>query len=235
MTPMTHGTMKPYYLFSPFLRFFHWIMVLAILVLFVTGLYIGDPGYVGNQGLEPTFAVATWFSMETIRFIHFASAFLFMGSFVFRIYGFAINKGDRLFPRPWKLEYWLGMLDVGLHYLLLSPHHRPYLRNHMARAGYATAYLMIFIEIVTGLAMYFMIHPNGWGAFLFGPFVYWLGGEYWLHLLHHYAAWAIMLFSIVHVYMAVRADIIEGGGEISSMISGVKYFHEDPDDLGDIR
>ena len=34
---------REYYLFSPWLRIFHWIMVAAICVLFITGLMITSP------------------------------------------------------------------------------------------------------------------------------------------------------------------------------------------------
>lgn len=227
--------MKAYYIFSPFLRIFHWIMVVAIFVLFGTGLYIGNPGYIGSLGVEPTFAVDNWFSMEMMRYIHFLAAYLFVASFILRIYGFVVNKGDRLFPKPWTFAYWLGTVEVLLHYLLILPTHRPYLRNHMARAGYASVYVLILIEVITGFAMYFMVHPNGWGAALFGRFNYWLGNEYWVHLIHHYVAWGIMLFVIIHVYMAIRADLTEKNGEISSMFSGIKYLHDEPDDLEDLR
>ena len=225
---------KQYYLFSPFLRLFHWIMVVSIIVLFATGLYIGNPAYIGTQGLEATYAVSASFSMETIRMIHFITAYIFMASLILRIYGAVINKGDRLFPRPWTFEYWLGTIDVALHYAFIIPAHRPYLRNHMARAGYASVYAMIFVEAVTGFAMYVMINPNQWGAKIFGPINHWLVNEYIVHLIHHYAAWFIILFAIVHIYMAVRADCMEKSGEISSMFSGVKYLHEEPDDAGDI-
>jgi Ni/Fe-hydrogenase 1 B-type cytochrome subunit len=225
---------KQYYVFSIFLRLFHWIMVASIAVLFVTGLYIGNPAYIGTQGIEATYAVSASFSMETIRLIHFSAAYIFMAAFLLRIYGAFINKGDRLFPRPWTFEYWLGTIDVALHYGFVTPAHRPYLRNHMARAGYASVYVMILVEAVTGFAMYFMINPNQWGARIFGPLNHWLVNEYIVHLVHHYAAWFIILFAIVHIYMAVRADCFEKSGEISSMFSGVKYLHEEPDDIGDI-
>ncbi|MEN6413387.1 MAG: Ni/Fe-hydrogenase, b-type cytochrome subunit [Veillonellales bacterium] len=231
---MDDNVMKPFYVFSPFLRVFHWIMVVSILILFGTGLYIGNPGYIGSLGIEPTFAVDNIFSMENIRYIHFATAFIFMSTFIFRWYGAFVNKGDRLFPKPWTFDYWLGTLDVALHYMFITPEHRPYLRNHMARAGYASVYVLIFIEAVTGLAMYYMIEPNSILAIVFGQFNYWLINEYVVHLLHHYVAWGIILFAITHIYMAVRADLTENGGEISSMFSGIKYLHVDPDDIGDI-
>jgi Ni/Fe-hydrogenase 1 B-type cytochrome subunit len=232
---MKEQLMKPYYLFSPELRIFHWVMVMSVVILFLTGLYIGNPAYIGAQGTEPTFAVSSFFSMENIRFIHFATAFVLLAALILRIFGFVTNKGDRLFPKPWTRDYWSRTADMALHYTFFRSTHRPYLRNHLARSGYATVYIMLFIEAVTGLAMYFMINPNGWGAALFGPVNYWLKSEYTVHLVHHYIAWFFVLFVIVHLYMVIRDDLRERNGEISSMISGVKYLHEDPDDIGDIK
>ena len=54
-------------------------------------------------------------------------------------------------------------------------------------------------------------------------------------MIHHYVAWMIILFVIIHVYMTIRADMNEKNGEISAMFSGVKYCEEEPDDIGDIK
>lgn len=231
---MRQGAMKPYYLFSPWLRIFHWVMVVCTFILFFTGLYIGNPFFLGTQGIDPTFAVNRVFSMETIRYVHFIAAYVLVISFIPRIYGFIINPGDRLLPRPWTKLYWTGVMDTQLHYMFLRGKHQPYLRNSLARSGYLAVYLMFFIEAVTGFAMYYMIEPNRFLAKVFGPFNNWLINEYTVHLIHHFVAWFIMLFVIVHVYMAIRADLTEKGGEISSMFSGIKYMEEEPADLGDI-
>ena len=66
---------KEYYIFSPFLRIFHWIMVVAILVLFGTGLLITKPMLASST--EPTF---TMMSMDLVRDIHFLVAFIFQDS-----------------------------------------------------------------------------------------------------------------------------------------------------------
>lgn len=232
---MSTEPLRRIYVFSPFLRLFHWIMVLSIVILFITGLYIGNPAFIGTQGVEATYAVESIFSMENIRYIHFATAYIFVASFIMRIYGMIVFKGDRLFPRPWTFEYWLGTIDVALHYAFIIPKHRPYIRNHMARAGYASVYVMILLETVTGFAMYYMVDPNRFGAKLFGWFNNVLISEYYVHLIHHYVAWFIVLFAIIHIYMATRADLMEKGGEISSMFSGVKFIDADPDDIGDIE
>ena len=91
---------KEFYVFSPFLRIFHWIMVVMIVVLFCTGVIIATP--MQSINLEPTYSVTY---VDLVRDIHFVAAFLFAASFVLRIYGFIINKGDRLSPISGKVIF----------------------------------------------------------------------------------------------------------------------------------
>lgn len=221
---------KIYYLFSPFLRIFHWIMVVCIITLFVTGILITKPLQV--MVAEPTY---TMMSMDLIRNIHFVAAFLFCAAFILRIYGFIVNKGDRLFPRVWEGHFYWETIDVAMHYMLLKPHHAPFLRNPLARMSYAGLYVMVLIEILTGFAMYFMTEPSNIGGMLFGWVNVILGGELMTHLVHHYVAWAIILFAIGHVYMVLRADIMEAEGEASSMFSGVKFLDHVPRDANEVE
>ena len=98
---------KVYYIFSPFLRIFHWIMVVSITVLFITGLLITTP-YL-TYSVEPT---TSWMSLDWIRNIHFLFAYIFTASFILRIYGFIINRGDRLFPHFWKGYFYKNSIDL---------------------------------------------------------------------------------------------------------------------------
>jgi len=221
---------KVYYLFSPFLRIFHWIMVLSIVVLFVTGILIAKP--VTVMGLEPTF---TSMSMDWVRNIHFIFAFLFCASFILRIYGFIVNKGDRLFPRVWEGHFYSETLDVALHYMLLKPSHAPFLRNPLARMSYAGLYAMVLVEILTGFAMYYMTEPSNIGGTLFGWVNVILGNEMITHWVHHIVAWLIIVFAIGHIYMVLRADMMEAEGEASSMFSGVKFLEHTPKDENEVE
>ena len=221
---------KVYYLFSPFLRIFHWIMVLSIVVLFVTGILIAKP--VTVVGIEPTF---TSMSMDWVRNIHFIFAFLFCASFILRIYGFIVNKGDRLFPRVWEGHFYSETLDVALHYMLLKPSHAPFLRNPLARMSYAGLYAMVLVEILTGFAMYYMTEPSNIGGTLFGWVNVILGNEMITHWVHHIVAWLILVFAIGHVYMVLRADMMEAEGEASSMFSGVKFLEHTPKDANEVE
>ena len=220
---------KEYYLFSPFLRIFHWIMVVSILILFGTGLLITKPMDV--TATEPYLTSA---SMDLVRDIHFLFAFLFTASLILKIYGFITNGGDRLFPHFWKGHFYSDTVEVALHYMLLKPHHAPFLRNPLARAGYAACYGMIAIEILTGFAMYFMTSPSATGGTLFGWVNTILGSEMMTHYVHHYVAWLIIVFAIGHLYMVVRAEFMEGESEVSSMFSGKKVLQRTPKDANEL-
>lgn len=220
---------KEFYLFSPFLRIFHWIMVVMILVLFGTGILIAKPLQVLTP--EPYYTIT---SMDLIRDIHFVAAFIFCASFILRIYGFIINKGDRLFPHFWKGSYYSDTVDVAMHYMLLKPTHAPFLRNPLARGSYAMLYVLVLIEILTGFAMYYMTEPSNVGGVLFGWVNTLLGSEMMTHYVHHYVAWFIILFAIGHLYMVVRAEFMEGESEISSMFSGSKILAHHPKDADDV-
>ncbi|TCS78963.1 Ni/Fe-hydrogenase, b-type cytochrome subunit [Pectinatus cerevisiiphilus] len=221
-----------YYIFSPFLRIFHWLMVVSIIVLFASGIVIMTPMSMG----EGQYVVLNnWhLSVDWIRNLHFVAGFVLTASFLFRIYGYIINKGDRLLPNIFRMKFWDDLVEVMMHYCLLKYSHKQFLRNPMARMSYVAIYGLIVVEMLTGFAMYFQVNPNGVGSFLFG----WLVipyGEMFLHVVHHIVAWCIFLFAAIHVYMVVRADFMEREGEISSMISGTKVLAHLPDDINDIR
>lgn len=226
------GHLRKYYLFSPFLRIFHWIMVWCIAVLFITGQVIMNP-LPGGVSSEPTFA--DWrLSLDLIRNIHFLAGFIFTTSFVLRIYGWIINRGDRLLPKFWTTKFMEEMVEVAKHYSLLKYSHKQYIRNPLARASYLGLYVMVLVEIVTGFAMYYMPNSTGVPATIFGWSIG-MYGEMIFHWVHHVFAWLIIFFAMGHVYMVFRADLMEREGEASSMFSGVKTISELPSDIDDLK
>ena len=221
---------RMYYLFSPWLRLFHWIMVDSIIVLFVTGFLIGKPIEVLATEPSDTIMINYW-----VRNIHFLAAYAFCASFAFRIYGFIKNKGDRLFPRVWEGHFYRELIDVALHYSLLRSKHKSYLRNPMARCSYALLYFLVAIEIGTGFAIYYMANPNSIPAHFFSWMIPLFEGEYALHLVHHYVAWFIVLFASGHLYMVTRAEFMDAESEVSSMFSGRKMLEHIPVDVDEIN
>ena len=228
------GKKKMFYIFSPFLRFFHWIMVICILVLFFTGLYIGDPGWGGLVGSEPTVAVGSFFSMETIRLVHFVAAVTLTVSCILRIYDFIINRSGRLLPHFWEKQYWSDMWYQLKHYLMVPmKEERRFMRNPLARTSYALLYVLLLIMILTGFAMFAQIDPNSVLASMFN-WINMIFTEYQVHFIHHIVAWIIIIFVIAHVYMAFRSEFTERAGEVSSMFDGVKYLDVIPRDMSDV-
>ncbi|NPB08647.1 MAG: Ni/Fe-hydrogenase, b-type cytochrome subunit [Aquificae bacterium] len=223
------------FVFSASLRIWHWVNFLTIMVLFFTGLYIGNPFFIGSQGIEATYAYDKVLTMDFIRFIHFSAGYILLVSFLFRIFIAFFRKGDRLFiPKVWTIEYWEGIKETLLEYLLIKEH-RPYVRNPLARTAYFFFYVLLFFMIATGFGMYGLSDPEGFWASLFGWVVWSLGGEFQAHMWHHWVAWIIILFFIVHVYFVSREDFVHKDGEVSSMFSGVKFFKEKPVDIEDVE
>ena len=218
---------KEYYLFSPFLRIFHWIMVAMIIALFATGILIAKPLQFLTP--EPYYTIT---SMDLVRDIHFFAAFVFCAAFILRIYGFIINPGDRLFSHVWKGYFYRNVVDVAMHYMFLKDEHASYLRNPIARMSYSLLYVLVLIEVLTGFAMYCAANPTGTGYMLFGWVNTVLGGEMMTHYVHHYVAWAIILFAVGHLYMVIRAEFMEGESEVSSMFAGSKILAHEPRDAG---
>lgn len=232
---MREETVKRIYIFSPSLRIWHWINFLSITILFLTGLYIGNPFFIGSTGHEATYAYAHNLTMDFIRLIHFSAGYVLLFSFLFRLFIAFFHKGDRLFiPKVWKVEFWKGVVEMLLHYLFIKPWHRTYIRNPLARLAYFLLYVALALMIITGFAMYGLSDPNGFWAKVFGWVVPILGGEFMVHMWHHWTAWLIVFFVIVHVYMVVRFDAIEKEGEVSSMFNGMKNFKETPVDVEDV-
>lgn len=218
--------MTTYRVLSPGLRFCHWIWVTCMLVLFFTGLYIGDPMFIGTQGNEPTFAVTYLFSMESIRSLHFMAAFIFIACILLRLYLFFTYPGNRLFPNFFTRQYWRGLGVMLGYYSFLRSSHPTYIRNPIAGTAYLLVYVLMMMQIVTGLAMYAMIRPESLLAILLAPINSWLGNEYTTHVVHHTINWIFSIFVLIHVYLVIYNDIVEKSGELSSIMSGRKYFKE---------
>ena len=108
---MTTMASKPHnepavYVYEAPLRLWHWINAFSIIVLCITGYFIGSP--------LPTLSgeASDHFLMGYIRFAHFTAGYIFAIGFLFRIYwAFAGNEHARqLFMPPFfKREWWGGV------------------------------------------------------------------------------------------------------------------------------
>jgi len=55
-----------------------------------------------------------------------------------------------------------------------------------------------------------------------------LGSPQAVRTVHHLAMWYVLLFSMVHMYMAFRQDIEGLTTIISPMVDGIRMFKDEP-------
>ena len=99
--------------------------------------------------------------------------------------------------------------------------------NPLARISmFFGAFLMIVFMIVTGFALYGEGAQAGhWAHLAFTSWVIPLFGQSQdVHTWHHLGMWVIVLFVIVHVYAAIREDIMGRQTMLSTMLSGYRML-----------
>ena len=206
-------------------RLYHWLNALVILVLCVTGYFIGKPPAMmyGGEAYDRYF-------FGWIRFLHFVAAYIFLFNFIFRIYwGFVGNKyADWKNFIPTNRKYFQEMWQV-LKIDILQLKGKEHLAvGHNALAGftYFLMFLMFLVQCLTGFGLYTAMSQS-WIAGLFAWVTYLVGGDFALRQIHHITMWLFILFAIVHVYLVFYHDYVEGRGEVSSMTGGWKFIEEE--------
>ena len=54
-----------------------------------------------------------------------------------------------------------------------------------------------------------------------------LGGMQIVRFIHHVLTWVFLIFIPVHVYLAIRAELLEHSGTISSIVSGGRFVRSE--------
>ena len=202
-------------------RAYHWINAIVLTLLCVTGYLIGAPVRLFDA---PEAYQQYWFAW--VRFIHFASAFIYVFNFAARIYwGFVGNQYAtwRAFF-PLKKSQRQEIVDVIKADVLEVKLHGPISTGHNAVAGlvYFGTFLAFVFQTITGFALYSSM-SNSWLPRMFTWIVPLMGGEFSVRFWHHLFLWFFVTFVIVHIYLAFYHDYIEGRGTVSSIIGGWKF------------
>jgi Ni/Fe-hydrogenase 1 B-type cytochrome subunit len=223
--PPPSGDYHWVYLWEWPIRAMHWTAVVAIAVLVVTGFYIGAP-YFTTSG-----EASSHYLMGRVRFIHFAAAGVLVATAIIRIYWlFAGNQFERwraLFPV--RAKDWVHLWQQVKFYLMIQPEKAPQYLGHnpLQQLSYTFLYGVAVVQVVTGFAMYGQSRPEGFWYTLFGWVVPFLGGIQIVHFVHHVLTWVFLIFIPIHIYLALRADILERTGTISSIVSGGRFVRSD--------
>jgi Ni/Fe-hydrogenase 1 B-type cytochrome subunit len=203
----------------------HWAAAVSIVVLVVTGFYIGKPYFItGGEA-------SAHYLMGWMRFLHFTAAGVLVATAIIRLYWlFAGNQFERwraLFP-VWRQD-WVNLVKQVKFYFMIQPERAPHYLGHnpLQQFSYTGLYLLAGAQVVTGFAMYGQSRPGGFWYTLFGWVVPLLGGIQVVHFVHHVLMWAFLIFIPIHIYLALRADLLERTGTISSIISGGRFVRSD--------
>jgi Ni/Fe-hydrogenase 1 B-type cytochrome subunit len=211
----------PVYVWDLLVRWTHWLIVLSIVVLSVTGFLIGDPMIVAPGRAVDNYVMATVRAVHSYSAVVFTLAVLsrllwmFIGPHVARWHQFVPVAKDRR----------RGFLGTIKFYLFMRRTPPPFIgHNPVAGAAYTLVFGLYLVMIATGLAMYSTAaawdSPGRWFSFL----VPLLGGANMARWIHHVVMWLLLGFAVHHVYSGGLVAIVERNGTMDSIVSGWKWF-----------
>ncbi len=214
------------YVYEAPVRAWHWLNALSITVLAVTGWFIASP--LPSMPGE----ASDHYVMGYIRFAHFAAGYVLAVGLLGRAYWALVGNhhARELFTLPiTRAAYWREVFAMLAWYAFLRPRPNQYVgHNPAARLSMFFGYLLLVLfMIVSGFALYSEGAGAGsWQDTLFGWFIPLVGSSQQVHSLHHLGMWAMVIFVILHVYAAIREDIMGRQSIVSTMISGYRTFKE---------
>jgi Ni/Fe-hydrogenase 1 B-type cytochrome subunit len=213
----------PVYVYDAATRIWHWVTALCIVVLGVTGYFIGSPPpSVGGEAYQH-------FLFGYIRMTHFIAGMILGVAFLMRIYRVFVGgpHARQIFYVPfWNLHWWKDLFGEVRWYLFMGKPKEYVGHNPLAHfAMFAMFVLPTIVLLLTGFALY--AEDAGVQSLwykVFGWVFVVIGDSFAVHTWHNVAMWIVIIFSMVHMYMAIREDMTHRQTTISSMVSGWRFF-----------
>lgn len=205
-------------------RIFHWLNVLAVLVLIVTGFLIASP-----PALLSSAEATNLHSFGIIRFIHFTAAYVFFFVMILRLYwalvGNRFSSWRAFLPSKRKWHNFKHVLRVDVLLQNDKIHDEKNIsigHNSMALLSYLAMFIIAVLQVFTGFALY--ADMSSWFLpKLFSWVIPMFGGDFIVRTIHHISTWIFIFFSLIHIYLVFYHDWLEGRGEVSSMFGGYKF------------
>lgn len=232
MDALGHEPVRPvmsFYVYEWPVRIWHWLTALLIVALALTGYFIASP--LPSVSGDPS----ALFAMGRIREWHFIAAWLLTIGVVFRAY-WAVVGGEHarlIYYVPfWSKQWWSEVFIVVKWYLFLGKGEKWVGHNPLARASmFGMFTLGSLAMVVTGFGLYAeQASVDSWLRSAFGWTLTLFGSSMSLRTWHHAGMYLLLAFSAIHLYAAVRDDIMGRVSTISSMISGWRTFRDFHDD-----
>ena len=213
----------PVYVYDAATRIWHWVTALCIVVLGVTGYFIGSPPpSIGGEAYQH-------FLFGYIRMTHFIAGMILGVAFLMRIYRVFVGgpHARQIFYIPfWNLHWWKDLFGEVRWYLFMGKPKEYIGHNPLAHfAMFAMFVLPTIVLLLTGFALY--AEDAGVQSLwyrLFGWVFVVIGDSFAVHTWHNVAMWIVIIFSMVHMYMAIREDMTHRQTAVSAMISGWRFF-----------
>ena len=221
VSPRAHDAegIERVYVWDLLVRTTHWLIMLSVFILAITGVYIGNPY------LIPAQPGADHFVMANVKVVHFYTAIVFTLAVASRIAWMFVGS----YYARWHQFVPIGkrrrgdVLKMFKFYSLISKE-PPLNVGHNPLAG--LTYLLVFglyvTLILTGFALY-SVSATGYmeiWEFLLPVF----GGAQMARWIHHIAMWFLLGFVAHHIWSAMLVSRIEGMGLIDSLFSGYKFL-----------
>lgn len=166
-------------------RVYHWVNLICMIALGVSGAYIHRPFTPGLMG--------------TMRYWHFVFMYIFGINLILRVYYALRDNGDwRKYLKPNIERETLGL--TFRHYVLYK--HLPDGEEYriLQNVSYLALVILFFIQIITGVLLY-----DSEGRFT-EQMISFLGGINVIRQVHLFLLWIFIAFTIVHIYMAFTED-----------------------------
>ncbi len=190
-----------YYKHDGFERFTHWAHTLDTVVLVLSGLQIHYPAF------------AVFGAMQTARFLHLASGYLFVAIGVYHTYiFFALGKHRISMPGLFDFSEVGPILKYYLHLSREKPVVEKY--NVLQKFGYFLLFAVSVLQSLLGFALYTYLWPAQF-AFVYAVF----GDAVHIRIWHTTIMWLFLSFTALHVYLVVTED----KRMVRAMVDGYYY------------
>jgi Ni/Fe-hydrogenase 1 B-type cytochrome subunit len=208
----------PVYIWQLPVRIVHWMIVLCLIVLSLTGFYLHNPFLVA---IGPR----AWV-MGTARFVHELFGFILIATLVLRFYWFfAGNQWAHW--RAWiplRREQWRNIRSMILYYTFLKHDLEPEVgHNSLAAATYIVINTLLIWECISGLVLYGTVS----GSRTLMLFVGWIPRVIdiqYIRASHFFIMFLFMAFVIHHVYSAMVVSAKLRNGLMESIFTGRKFL-----------
>ena len=207
----------PVYVWEWPVRIAHWMIVLSLVVLTVTGAYMHRPFLVATSS-------RAWV-MGTARFVHELFGFILIAVLILRFYWFfAGNRWARW--RAWiplRRDQWLSISSMLRYYTYRKREPDPEVgHNSLAAATYTVIMFLLVVECVSGVVLYSVVRGSHTLTLLVGWISRIVDIQY-IRAIHYFIMFLFMAFVIHHVYSAFLVSKERQSGLMESIFTGWKF------------